>query len=156
MTERTKEAILSRLKDENRLKSMISLVAGKPLQEKSMIYKNSKYLEPIQEKSMTFNELAEDIITTNAANGWDIPHPEWWDNEKEKIASKIALAHGELSEALEAVRADDPINFVEELADTVIRVFELAYGLDMDLYDAMIAKMEVNKGRGYKHGGKAL
>jgi NTP pyrophosphatase (non-canonical NTP hydrolase) len=48
------------------------------------------------------------------------------------------------------------VNFGEELADTLIRVLDLASGLGIDLDSAVSAKLEKNKHRGYRHGGKRV
>lgn len=74
----------------------------------------------------------------------------------------IALMHSELSESLEGDRngdiPDDKIPAFSmkeaELADTMIRIFDYAEGSNLDVIGAMIAKVEMNKGRPYKHGGK--
>ena len=50
-----------------------------------------------------------------------------------KIPAVLALVHSEVSEALEAFRIDDKENFIEELADVVIRVLDLSEGLEMDI-----------------------
>lgn len=68
------------------------------------------------------------------------------------IATRLALIHSEVSEALEALRVGDMENFAEELADVVIRVADLAGGLGIDLEGEIKKKMEKNKARGYKHG----
>ena len=47
-----------------------------------------------------------------------------------------------------------PCGFPSELADIVIRVFELAGSTDVDLTEAIARKMEYNATRPYKHGGK--
>ena len=67
------------------------------------------------------------------------------------IAARLALIHSEVSEALEALRVEDMDNFAEELADVVIRVADLAGGLEIDLGDEIVKKMEKNKVRGYMH-----
>lgn len=72
------------------------------------------------------------------------------------LASKIALMHSELSEALETLRdtgADnlDP-NFVEELADCMIRIMDTGGHIHSPLGDTIIEKMKVNEDRPYKHG----
>lgn len=73
-----------------------------------------------------------------------------------KLCTHMALIHSEVSEALEAVRHRDRPNFDEELADTVIRVLSVAYGLGTDL-DAVVAeKLAKNRTRGLHHGGKAV
>ena len=40
----------------------------------------------------------------------------------------------------------------EELADTVIRIMDYAFGNDLDIAGAIIAKIEYNKSREYMHG----
>jgi NTP pyrophosphatase (non-canonical NTP hydrolase) len=62
-------------------------------------------------------------------------------------ALKLALIHGEVSEALEALRKDDHLNFAEELADVVIRVADLAGGSGVDLEGEITRKMAKNKAR---------
>ncbi|HIG0358901.1 TPA: MazG nucleotide pyrophosphohydrolase domain-containing protein [Clostridium sporogenes] len=58
----------------------------------------------------------------------------------------------EVAEAHEALRKRDYENFKEELADIVIRVADLAGGLDIDLEKEIKNKMDKNKNRPYKHG----
>lgn len=103
----------------------------------------------------TFDELGKTILEINKANGWNCVTPSDW-SDTYKIPAVIGLIHTEPSEALEAFRHNDKENFIEEIADTVIRCFDLAYGLEMDLPGAIAAKLEKNRQRGYKHGGKRL
>jgi NTP pyrophosphatase (non-canonical NTP hydrolase) len=101
----------------------------------------------------------------------------------EIIGSKVALMHSELSEALEELRnrrdygmtpyfskGDQIIEIVSaglrenakpeglaaELADAVIRIFDLAGWLGLDLAKAIEWKMQYNKTRSHKHGGKSI
>lgn len=99
--------------------------------------------------------LGDEIIEINRANGWNVLCPELWKDET-KVPSVIALIHSEASEALEAFRKDDLENFSEELADIVIRVLDCAAGLEIDIDDAVAKKLEKNRGRGYRHGGKRV
>ena len=99
-----------------------------------------------------FEALSLDIHQMNYANGF-------WDNVQDNFSSKIALVHSELSEALEADRKnlmDDKLpdrhGREVELADAMIRIFDLAGRYDMDLGGALVAKIAYNASRPYKHG----
>lgn len=82
-----------------------------------------------------------------------------YDHVDERFPECIALIHSELSEALEAHREGnihEKDGVQEELADTVIRIFDLMNKVDRD-HDAdclatMIEKMDRNKDREHKHG----
>lgn len=99
--------------------------------------------------------LGDEIIEINRANGWNVMRPELWQDEN-KVPAIIALIHSEASEALEAFRMDDLENFSEELADIIIRVLDLTAGLGVDIDDAVAKKLEKNRSRGYRHGGKRV
>lgn len=73
-----------------------------------------------------------------------------------KIPAVLALIHSEVSEALEGFVASDKDNFAEEMADVVIRVIDCTAGLGVDLGSAILAKLEKNRGRGFRHGGKVV
>jgi NTP pyrophosphatase (non-canonical NTP hydrolase) len=76
----------------------------------------------------------------------------------------IALMHSELSEALEAMRYENPPSehipefsgVEEEFADVVIRMLHNCEARGWRLADAIVAKMAYNKTRQFKHGGKAF
>jgi hypothetical protein len=60
------------------------------------------------------------------------------------------------SEAMEADRRGEGWDRVtEELADTCIRIFDLCGSMNLNLEKAILEKMEYNKTREYKHGGKS-
>ncbi|MGL4755995.1 MAG: hypothetical protein ACRCXB_26860 [Aeromonadaceae bacterium] len=82
----------------------------------------------------------------------------WWDGkdpqDKEGGAVKIALIHSELSEALEGLRKDTMDDHLPhrktlevELADAVIRIFDYAGALGLDLGGAMAEKLAYNQQR---------
>lgn len=84
----------------------------------------------------------------------------WWHDletgepKPVNVAEKLCLIHSEISEAMEGDRKnlmDDKLphrNMVEvELADAVIRIFDLAGILGLDVPGAMIEKMAYNKTR---------
>ena len=99
--------------------------------------------------------LGEQIRRINKANGWRVTKPEEWGDDY-KIPGVLALIHSEVSEALEAFRKDDGENFVEELADILIRVLDLAPAVTDDFDATVREKLAKNKGRGHRHGGKRI
>lgn len=100
-------------------------------------------------------ELEQEINTINKDNGWKVCVPEDWEQEY-KIPAIIALIQSEASEALEGFRNGDKENFVEELADVIIRVLDCTAGLEVDITTALLAKLEKNRQRGFRHGGKRV
>lgn len=104
----------------------------------------------------SLNELAKEINAINLNNGWEVVRPQEWTTNKYKIPAILALIHSEASEALEAFRKDDMENFAEELADVIIRCLDCAGGMGFDMDKVVDAKLEKNRGRGYKHGGKRI
>ncbi|MEH7392428.1 MazG nucleotide pyrophosphohydrolase domain-containing protein [Bacillus sp. JJ1474] len=96
---------------------------------------------------MSINNLCKEAYETAKSKGWH--------DEERETGTLLALIHSEVSEALEAVRKGNKDNFAEELADICIRTFDLCGSRGIDLGAAITRKMEFNKGRSYKHGGKA-
>ena len=97
----------------------------------------------------------------------------WWPEGKDKtseIAEKLLMIHSEISEATEELREgqifaytlpfgktpDKPEGLEIELADAVIRIFDLCGRLGIDLEEAIRVKMDYNETRSKRHGGKAL
>lgn len=87
----------------------------------------------------------------------------FWDKEERNFGEMIALAHSELSEALEEKRNGFEINYVYEqamklcgvpieLADCCIRIFDICGRYKIDLEKIILAKLNYNSQREYKHG----
>lgn len=82
----------------------------------------------------------------------------FWDEER-NVGELIALIHSELSEMLEAYRhgnkRSEHINasaVEEEMADVLIRLFDMAVGMVQNLPRATMLKMAFNRTRPRKHG----
>lgn len=69
-----------------------------------------------------------------------------------ELCQRLLLIHGEISEAMEALRVGDMDNFQEEIADTVLRLVDLCGGIGIDLDKKLSEKIMFNKNRPYKHG----
>jgi NTP pyrophosphatase (non-canonical NTP hydrolase) len=120
------------------------------------------------------NTWAQEITYANAQQGFWEEHYDLIDAaasvnvdgltvfaQKALVAMKLALIHSEVSEALEAERKDlmdthlpHRSGLEVELADAMIRILDLAGGLNLDLGGAVEEKLEYNKSRPYRHGKK--
>lgn len=85
--------------------------------------------------------------------------------EVNAIASKLALIHSEVSEALEEIRKGKVHEYFEnskpegttiEIADVIIRCLDLLVQLGVDAEELIETKMEYNRTRPFKHGGKII
>lgn len=128
--------------------------------------------EPLVDRlSATTSSLAmallvaqDDVYAVNEANGWF--------EEGRTVGDDIALLHSEVSEMLEAYRdgglADQtaehvgtyglpkPEGFGSEAADVLIRLLDTCKRRGVNLAFEFERKLEFNKSRGYKHGGKVM
>lgn len=100
------------------------------------------------------NKNHKKSINEYCIEAYEIAKSKGWHDEEREMGTILALIHGEVSEAMEADRKNDTDNFKEELADIVIRVFDLCGLEEIDLEAAINKKMEYNKTRSYKHGNK--
>lgn len=122
------------------------------------------------------NDLAADIHANAVAHGW-------WD-EARSFGDIVALCHSELSEALEAYRDGEelvhgccghctfdrscdhpapagetgckPEGVAVEMIDCIIRILDWCGKMGVDVDGVLAMKHAYNKGRPYRHGGKAL
>lgn len=103
---------------------------------------------------------------TARAKGWWAAHmtPSGIVMTPHDVLAMLMLITTEVAEAAEDVRTGDmltkfeqdgkPVGFPSELADIVIRVFDLAGGLGIDLQHELALKMMHNTTRTHRHGGK--
>lgn len=120
--------------------------------------------------TLFLNALATDINKISSGHGF-------WPEEGRNFGEMIALAHSELSEALEAHRDGDkppyweahtqdcnfssrcicnpkPEGTAVELVDCIIRCLDTLKSLDVDIDGVLLKKMMYNESRPFKHGRK--
>ena len=122
---------------------------------------------------MDIKETAQKIYQNNVNHGF-------WEEDQKNVAQKLMLVVSELSEAMEADRANKrtgpDVNqylyfdgeegfkhrfefavkntFEDEIADAVIRLFDISIGYGFDLEWHIEQKMKYNAMREFKHGKK--
>lgn len=104
---------------------------------------------------MNLNDLANEIYINALEKGW---------HDKPRSAlEQHALFHSEISEATEEVRNGKPYLYYTdgkpdgeavELVDAVIRIIDYFKVNGWNLEEILKIKMEYNKTRSYRHGGK--
>jgi hypothetical protein len=103
------------------------------------------------DKALFINSLCTEVHIANK---------KWWEDLntgeplKRNVGEMLCLVHSEISEALEGHRKslkDDKLPhrpmFEVELADAIIRIFDIAAGLGLDLGGAYVEKMAYNATR---------
>mgnify|MGYP003611382978 CR=1 FL=1 len=106
---------------------------------------------------MKLNELRDKAYQNAIAKGF-------YDTGTPCMSAYCSNLHGEVSELWEAHRkgmllnqCDKPVALTcleEELADILIRCFDMAGALQINLDYAVAEKMRYNATRSYRHGGK--
>lgn len=108
--------------------------------------------------------LAVQHINDWAKEAWDITDSKGFHTGR-SILEKIALVMSELGEGVDAVRdspkplyyhdySSKPEGVSVELVDTIIRIMDMFVTEKWDLEEILRLKLEYNKTRSYKHGGK--
>lgn len=109
----------------------------------------------------SLTELQARAHATAVEKGW------WPEGDSRSFGELVALCHSELSEALEEYRKGfsprviykvngKPEGIPVELADLVIRVFDMCGFYGVDLEEAIEMKMQFNAMRPQRHGGKKI
>jgi NTP pyrophosphatase (non-canonical NTP hydrolase) len=117
-------------------------------------------------RSLSINSFISRIAAWSQAKGW-------WNHLKEvppttAFIEKMALTHGELSEAVEDARVygmdpdkflyldekGKPCGIASELADVIIRIFDVCAYFGIDIASALEVKLDYNDNRSYRHGNK--
>lgn len=111
--------------------------------------------ERTEEKDMNINETVGTCHEIAKSKGW-------WDSER-NTGELHMLMVTEIAEATEEYRSnrpaiylagDEPCGEAIELADVVIRIFDYFGHNGWDMEEALTMKIEYNKTRPYRHGGK--
>jgi len=105
--------------------------------------------------SETWSYFEKEVFRVNRLKGLIKPGVE------RNAGEMIALMHSELSECLEALRHGnkksqviDMTHAEEELADVLTRLMDFCFNRGFNLPKAFMLKMQYNKTRPYRHGGK--
>lgn len=123
-------------------------------------------LPPNEDHPMTL-VLDLDKLFVSVFNGTMKKIDDWarrkgWLDKPRSVEAQMLLFHREISEAAEALRDRNPesekipgfSHVEEEMADLFIRVMQTGAVEEWRLPEAIIAKMEHNEGRPYRHGNK--
>lgn len=104
------------------------------------------------------NKLATECYKIACEHGW---YPE---GKERNFGELLALIHSEVSEALESWRNNEPeVSFSSdgkpegwmfEIADVIIRSFDLLSSRNADVEYLLTTKMKYNTTRTFRHGNK--
>lgn len=96
-------------------------------------------------KEHGFHKIYDDLIDS-------VPAEQLQSLRRTILLAKLALITSEVGEAVSALQHGDEDAFAEEVADIVIRVFDLCGEESIDLGGELLEKMKANRNRPYLHG----
>lgn len=102
------------------------------------------YIKRIVCDRMHISQMSAEVHKTAKEKGF-------WKNNDRNFLEALMLVVSELGECCEAYRQNDWNKVAEELADTMIRVADLAEGFNINIEGEIVEKMEINKKRPFKH-----
>lgn len=139
-----------------------------PEKQREMAEETQKEMKEQQEMTEQDEEICAVVrLLTAECYKTSVDHG-WYQGVDFNLPEKLCLIHSEISEALEEYRNPDvkpteiyfhpnsnkPEGLPVELADAMIRIFDLCGHLKIDLAEALLLKMNFNRNRPYRHGGK--
>lgn len=114
--------------------------------------------------SYSIKEWAAAIHKLARSKGWYDGIDDAKARSVDYMLSRLSLVHSEVSEAVEAIRVGETETYLRddgkpeglgaELADIVIRVFDFAESIGVDMEAEIATKHAFNHGRPHRHGGK--
>lgn len=111
-------------------------------------YGRKTTVEEYQKVRVATKQLVSTCHSLSVAAGW------WNDGVERNIPEALCLIHSEISEALEGVRKDKMDEHLPqhksitiELADAIIRICDLAGGMNLPLGEALAEKLCYNQMR---------
>ena len=107
-------------------------------------------VQPTEVQQVTLNALAEYVSDWRARKGFQTPTAICDD-----MNHKLLRIHEEVTEAGLAIKESNEDNFVEEIADIVIRCMDLFGTLQVSPQEVIMAKMLKNERRPIRHGNKS-
>lgn len=119
-----------------------------------------------------FEDKQIEAHRVNVQNGWwgercairDILRDHNIDNWPHEAIELLGLAGTEIAEAIEAARKHPKVTWgdahtkdtmVRECAGTIVRLMDLCEAYGLPLGEAIVAEINENSKRGFRHGGKA-
>ena len=93
---------------------------------------------------MGINETAATVVEWRIKQGFV--------TEQRNVLAKLMLVVTECAEAADDARHGRWMHFGEEIADAIIRLFDLGASLGYDMEHHIALKMKVNEARKYRHG----